>query len=1620
MSGNIDRRIVEMRFDNQDFEKNIGQTLISLETLQKALQMQQGEQGVQKVKKGIFGLGKAVDSVDTAGMAENVEQISNRFSTLGIIGTSILQTIGTHIAETGYKIKNLILAPLEEIKRGGLTRALNLEQANFQLKGLGIEKNDTASYYTEVMDAVLGTAYSYDVAAKAASQLAASDVGVIEKTKTLLNGQKATTKYMTGDMTKAILGIAGVAAMTGSSFEDISQVFTRVAGQGRLMSNDLNSISARGLNAAATLANYLGKTEKEVRDMVTKGEIDFDTFSAAMTEAFGSHAKDATQTFTGALEDVKAALSRIGADFYGPALTAARDVLNAMTPIVDLIHDKIQPGLDLAGKTMLIYSKKATGILDTITVAGNTLTDSLGNKLPPAMNIIQKGVASIKESTSGFEKGPINAFKILGDHLGITAKEAEKLAAQGKISFADWYDAMAKFSLSGKKGANEVKAYLADMGAELRRYENIADNLGLTQDKMTMAFERFAKVMDVDVAKVYEAIGEKLGKTGDEMEKAVKKGEVSLTDFRGALNELLKDGAITDEQFHAVMVDIDSMILPLDQLQGAINKFGTHFGAYFTDILTAGKDVLKLFRDAFKGLIDVISGGGSESALFALVKNLLAFVAAISRGISKLIEFGRESGIFKRIHDFLLDVNYAAFGAIESLSAWASSLEFDFTSITESLGRLLTPLLNIIKAITSFVTGNASKGIGLLTSGFEKLVGTISNGLSYLTKGFNVFKALGPILTTAFGVKLLGQMSMFSALITEIANQFRKYGSVGVGNLFKQFFQTGVGPSTVAAVNDGLWKLRDTLLAYQTVIKVRSLSLIAASILELAIAVKLLSDIPAGRLLTSVGAIEVLMKILVVASNSMAAAQTQGIIKISIAIRILAGAVKTLSDLSAGDVIKGVLAIGALMQMLVKMNTYMSVMQGGSAGKAAGTLLLYALALRMMVKPVKQIGQMNIQDIAKGIASVAIMLQLLSKTAYSFSEFKSGELFKAAAAMILFGIAINELVVPILLLGHMNVKGLGKGLGAITVVLIELGLFTKAMTGLSYMGPEMMILGAAMVGLGKALVIISGAIAIMGNTANVGTGLSVLFSSLLILGLAMRGMQGALPGAAAMIIVAGALAIMVPPLVLLSSLNFGGVITGLVGLAGAIAIFGAAAFVLSAAWAFFLPGIAILTALSAAIALTGVGVLALGTGMGLLASAFKAGTDSIIEGLTALAAMLPTITGYLWDFIKGMLAGFISSLPLIIDTLTAIIDAALIAMGSNVPKFVAVGIYLLKTLLEALRANIGEITQLAIDIIVNFVNALSSREEVLADAGFNFLISFFNGTANAIAQNGPVLIDSINNLILSVIEVIVGAIPFFGDYAADAINKYRQGLEGGKKDVKSAADGVASASKIKASDQSKEGRKGATTFAKGEASGKKDVRAAAKANEDAGNMKIKDQHANGANATRGLINGLGSLLPSLRSKANEIASVVDKAIKKKNQIKSPAKVTTKDGRFIMMGLINGLDSLMGEYKKKADNIATIMITSTGKAIDAMGSFNAMNLSGAISQSSDVNLRMSDIQRENDKLANGIDSLTKQLDSMTESMNSRALNNYITIDGAGDPEAFADGLINSFRLNARTV
>jgi len=339
VSQTIDDRIVSLEFDNKQFEKNVEDTLRTLEKLKKSLNL-------DNAANNLSAITDAGKKVDLSTVATSVDNLSEKFSTLRLVGIMALSNIVDGAMQMAKKVGSLLMAPFNQIKSGGWARAMKIEDAKFQLEGLQVTWD---SIKDDINYGVQDTAYGLDAAASAASQLVASGVRV-------------------GDsMKKALRGISGVAAMTNSSFEEISPIFTTVAGQGKLMTMQLRQLESRGLNAAATLGKSLGKSEAEIRDMVQKGKIDFATFAKAMDDAFGQHAKDANKTFAGALSNIKAALSKIGAEFATPLINNAVPVLNAIRLMINAIKDNMSGVFNLFSGVTKMLGNNLTSKIEGIT-----------------------------------------------------------------------------------------------------------------------------------------------------------------------------------------------------------------------------------------------------------------------------------------------------------------------------------------------------------------------------------------------------------------------------------------------------------------------------------------------------------------------------------------------------------------------------------------------------------------------------------------------------------------------------------------------------------------------------------------------------------------------------------------------------------------------------------------------------------------------------------------------------------------------------------------------------------------------------------------------------------------------------------------------------------------------------------------------------------------------------------------------------------------------------------------------------------------------------------------------------------------------------------------------------
>jgi hypothetical protein len=1412
MSDNVDRRIVEMRFDNEQFEKNVSQTLITLDTLKKALEMSDAGKGLEQVTK-------AADRVDFSTVQNGVEQTTRQFSTMEIVAVTALANITNSAVNAG---KRLVASFVNPLIQGGKSRAQNMAQAEFMFGGLGYAQDkigavgQSGTIMDNIYKSVEGTFYSLDKAALVGSQLMAAGID-----------------GTSNDLTRILKGVAGVASMFGADYQRVGEIFAKVKTQGRLMGQDLMSLNSYGVPTIAKITEYLNKdlpegarkTQEEVSDMVSKGKIDFELFSNAMDWAFGKQAAKSKQLFTGAVEDMKAAMARIGEKLWKPILNFGKDWFNATVPVIDNINSALSPAIEKFGKIVDAVGGKVvffTDVLGALFDYNNSieeltaLTDEDLKDVTGKYIVDPKRVKALKEA---FDSGPLSAFR---DALEKTKAAIEKYP---DISFLERLYTLTRWF------GNEMEARGSDVWID--RMQDLRDGI-----------EGVATVI-----------------------RLLKAGVTSVINAISPAKSLIP--------------------LIADTLFSLIGTVGRFLQAIDTPLRSIGSLVSTTLGFLFNTIAD-----GAE---------------AISNSGDKIVDF--------------------------------------FRLLRESISPVVIGMI---------------KAFGESVDWLQDILGNISFG--------DVFKGL---LQGGFVVA-------FYDLLKNLQNVLQSFRESGVilGSLGQVFNQA-----------------RLALLGWQVQLKANILLKIGAAILAIGVGLKVLSSISPGKLAAATGALSALFVVMAGSTRLMRTptiweTPAKGLIKMAAAVTILAFAVDKLSNVK--DLKKGLLGVGALLGEIAAFSLFFSKLKIRPRGivKAGEAMILIGVAIRMLVKPVQELGSMNVDQLKQGLSALGGMLAGFAIFAGALKLVKPTALIKAGLSMVMMAGAINMLIKPIKEISSMDPKAVTQGLKSIAIALAEMAGYAALMGKMAGSGASIVKAGLALVLMATGVTIMSGALNSMSNLDNAGKGLSVLFGSLVILAGAMLVMQRAIPGAAAMIIVAGALAIMAPAITLLSSLNLAGVGAGLLALAGTLIIFAGASVLLA-------PAIPLMIALGAALALLGVGVLSIGAGLTLVAAAFMAGMEPIMSGLEELSNLIPVIATNLARGLSVFLLELVKCSESIFEFFDMLWEGVIKTLTVHIPAFSEAAFQLLVALLTTLRDHEYELTVLGAEIVVEFLNGISSKLDDVIDAALNLAVQFFYGVANGIAEKGPELVAAINDVVLAVLEVLAGAIPFFGKYAADAIANYRDAIKEGLSDNQAINGLKEDSGKIK------------------------------KTVEEESEPDAKKSKSDGANVVKGMISGIDSQIPALRAKANEVSNIVDDVIRKKNQIQSPSKRLMRTGEFMMMGLIAGIDSLTADYQNRADSISTMMIDSFDSSYSSLGGlhpvidpvFGTADLSQLTAS---VNFGLDSRAQEERALASNIAGLTKSLNSMTDTMNSRSLNVYNTIDGTADPEAFADGLLRSFKLNARTV
>lgn len=322
MSNSVDQRIVEMQFDNSQFEKGVASTISSLKNLEDNLTLKNGTKGLAEVQN-------AIDNINFKSILGETSSFGEALNGLKDTASGVFSTITDHIggvAKAYGLVKGIFNTGIAaKAITGGWSRASNLNKAAFKLESMGI---GWAKVAKQVDNAVSGTAFSLDAAATAASMFASSGMEVRGEGDKLEQSLKA---------------VANLASVSGNSFERLSEIFTKAAAQGKVSGLTMQSLTMAGVNASALLTEHLKVSAEQLEDMQRKGEITFDNLVEAVNSKYGEAAGLANKSFDGALANMWSALSRSTADLFQYGQTAMIDVFNGLRESINAVNWALNP-----------------------------------------------------------------------------------------------------------------------------------------------------------------------------------------------------------------------------------------------------------------------------------------------------------------------------------------------------------------------------------------------------------------------------------------------------------------------------------------------------------------------------------------------------------------------------------------------------------------------------------------------------------------------------------------------------------------------------------------------------------------------------------------------------------------------------------------------------------------------------------------------------------------------------------------------------------------------------------------------------------------------------------------------------------------------------------------------------------------------------------------------------------------------------------------------------------------------------------------------------------------------------------------------------------------------------
>lgn len=757
---------------------------------------------------------------------------------------------------------------------------------------------------------------------------------------------------------------------------------------------------------------------------------------------------------------------------------------------------------------------------------------------------------------------------------------------------------------------------------------------------------------------------------------------------------------------------------------------------------------------------------------------------------------------------------------------------------TDIFGKAVSTVVDIVKTVITFVKTAGEKvkefgkaaggkfdfpGFELFHSFLERVhdrMAQIGDGAGKMKSGVIVaFEMMGEALEKCKFLKVMEALwtavkviagGIADAVGTMMGTLAEKLGNADFSGVLDILNSIAVGGIVLSvskflkSVTEPLERVRGCFEAYQTNLKAGTLLKIGAAIALIAGSIVAISLIDSDKLSVSLGAITVLFANLLGAmaifnkissDTGKVSKACTAMIAMSVAVSILAGALKKVSDLDWGELARGLVGIAGLTTIVVASSKAMASSQK-QVMKGTTSLIIFGAAIKILASACEDLSKLQWDELGRGLTGVGVLFAEIA-VFLRVAKF-NGKMISTATGIVILSAAMKVLASACKDFGQMEWSKIGKGLAGIGGLLAELAVFTNLAGNAKHVmstGVALIAIGAAMkifasavkdfgqlqwdeigrgltamggalaevaiavnlmpknmIGIGTGLVIVGGALEIIANCMSkfggmqweeIGRGLTVMGGALAELAISLNFMKGTLGGSAALLVASGALAVLAPVLSILGALSWEAIAKGLISIAGAFTIIGVAGAVLT-------PLVPTILALSGAFALIGVGVLTIGAGLlaagtGLsalaigftaLATAGAAGATAIVAALTVIvtgiAGLIPAVLTKVGEGIIAICKVIAAGAPAIGEAVKAVVLTLIDFFVSCVPQLADGALQLVVGVLAALVTYTPQIVDLAFKFLIGILDGIASNLPSLIKAGVDVLVAFFAGIVDAL------------------------------------------------------------------------------------------------------------------------------------------------------------------------------------------------------------------------------------------------------------------------------------------------